>query len=264
MRTPVVLLSLLVAIALSPDLHAGGTGNTTCGAGDFVQGNGASPLSCTSVGQYEVITSGGSGTVHGVGPGTTNLPLIGQGASAYPTFGGLQVAGGGTGANTLASGNLIVGNGIGTVNTLAPGTSGNVATSNGSTWVSQGPGLTAFAENTGFAVTVSYSSITSISSTSITVPAAGYLMIQENFMANNSGTGPFTNVEFGIGVDTATAFAREEIVGTTAGTNTAMSVSYKASVAAGTHTVYALGIVSSGSGPTILADADISVWWSAN
>ena len=123
------------------NVPSGATGFTSCASGDFVQGNGTSPLQCTNIAQYEVITSGGSGTVHGIGPGTTNLPLIGQGASTYPTFGVLQVAGGGTGANTLASGSLIIGNGVGTVNTLAPGTSGNVATSNGSTWVSQAPNV---------------------------------------------------------------------------------------------------------------------------
>lgn len=52
------------------------------------------------------------------------------------TFGINGVAGGGTGLGTLTSGNLILGNGTGLPNFLAPGTSGNVATSNGTTWVS--------------------------------------------------------------------------------------------------------------------------------
>jgi len=49
------------------------------------------------------------------------------------------VASGGTGAATLAANALIVGNGTGAVATLAPGASGNVATSNGTAWASSTP-----------------------------------------------------------------------------------------------------------------------------
>lgn len=47
----------------------------------------------------------------------------------------LSVAQGGTGANTLASNNLIKGNGTGAVANLAPGTAGQVVTSNGTDWL---------------------------------------------------------------------------------------------------------------------------------
>lgn len=49
----------------------------------------------------------------------------------------MPVANGGTGVGTLTSGSLVVGNGTGVVNFLAPSTSGNVAQSNGSAWISQ-------------------------------------------------------------------------------------------------------------------------------
>jgi hypothetical protein len=156
-----------------------------------------------------------------------------------------------------------VGNGTGAVTQLSPGTAGNVATSNGSTFISQAPLVTNFAESIGFIATISYSTNTTIESVAITAPAAGYLVIQENFMANNGGTGPGINVEFGIGVD-STAMARYETVTTASSANTAMSVSYRASVASGSHTIYALGIGVPASGPTITADADISVTWTAN
>jgi len=52
-------------------------------------------------------------------------------------IGALPVANGGTGRNTLTSNNLISGNGTSQVNLIAPGTSGNVLTSNGTTWSSQ-------------------------------------------------------------------------------------------------------------------------------
>jgi hypothetical protein len=48
----------------------------------------------------------------------------------------VPVANGGTGAATLTANNLLVGNGAGAVNFIAPGTSGNSLLSNGSAWVS--------------------------------------------------------------------------------------------------------------------------------
>jgi len=44
---------------------------------------------------------------------------------------------GGTGRDTLTANSLLAGNGTGTVNLIAPGTSGQVLTSNGTTWSSQ-------------------------------------------------------------------------------------------------------------------------------
>ena len=49
------------------------------------------------------------------------------------------VANGGTGAATLAANNVILGNGTSAVQVVAPGTSGNVLTSNGTTWASTTP-----------------------------------------------------------------------------------------------------------------------------
>jgi hypothetical protein len=51
----------------------------------------------------------------------------------------LDVASGGTGRATLTANNVMLGNGTTAVNFVAPGTSGNVLTSNGSVWVSQAP-----------------------------------------------------------------------------------------------------------------------------
>jgi hypothetical protein len=50
--------------------------------------------------------------------------------------GTLPVANGGTGATTLTANNVILGNGTSAVNFVAPGTTGNVLTSNGTTWTS--------------------------------------------------------------------------------------------------------------------------------
>jgi hypothetical protein len=51
----------------------------------------------------------------------------------------LPVANGGTGADTLTANSLLVGAGTDAVTFIAPGTTGNILTSNGTTWVSQAP-----------------------------------------------------------------------------------------------------------------------------
>lgn len=47
---------------------------------------------------------------------------------------------GGTGVTTLAAENVVIGNAANAVKTVAPGSSGNVLTSTGTTWASQAPG----------------------------------------------------------------------------------------------------------------------------
>lgn len=50
--------------------------------------------------------------------------------------GTLPVANGGTGAATLTANNVLLGNGTSALQVVAPGTNGNVLTSNGTTWTS--------------------------------------------------------------------------------------------------------------------------------
>jgi hypothetical protein len=66
--------------------------------------------------------------------------------SSYPAekvisdgYGLLPVANGGTGATTLTANNVLLGNGTSAVQVVAPGTNGNVLTSNGTTWASTAP-----------------------------------------------------------------------------------------------------------------------------
>jgi hypothetical protein len=54
--------------------------------------------------------------------------------------GTLPVANGGTGATSLTANNVILGNGTSAVQVVAPGTTGNVLTSNGTTWTSAAAG----------------------------------------------------------------------------------------------------------------------------
>jgi hypothetical protein len=65
-----------------------------------------------------------------------NLNTSGQLDATDGLTGATPVANGGTGRNTLTANNVILGNGTGTVNFVAPSTSGNLLTSNGTTWAS--------------------------------------------------------------------------------------------------------------------------------
>lgn len=54
----------------------------------------------------------------------------------------LPVSNGGTGSTSLTSNNVLLGNGTSALQTIAPGSSGNVLTSNGTTWTSSTPAAT--------------------------------------------------------------------------------------------------------------------------
>jgi hypothetical protein len=74
-----------------------------------------------------------SGTV------VTTATTTGISGSAIST-GTVGVSVGGTGANTLTANNVILGNGTSAVQFVAPGSTGNVLTSNGTTWTSAAAG----------------------------------------------------------------------------------------------------------------------------
>jgi hypothetical protein len=59
--------------------------------------------------------------------------------NAANVTGTVAVANGGTGATTLTANNVLLGNGTSALQAVAPGTSGNVLTSNGTTWASTAP-----------------------------------------------------------------------------------------------------------------------------
>jgi len=67
---------------------------------------------------------------------TASLPVFTDANKNLTSTGIVGVAHGGTGLSTLTANNVILGNGASAPNFVAPGTSGNVLTSNGTTWVS--------------------------------------------------------------------------------------------------------------------------------
>ncbi len=65
-----------------------------------------------------------------------NLNTSGQLDATDGLSGVVPVANGGSGRSTLTANNILIGNGTGAINFVAPGTSGNVLTSNGTSWTS--------------------------------------------------------------------------------------------------------------------------------
>jgi hypothetical protein len=160
------LLDSAVAGTTTLSADADVTLSTTNGAANqarnavilWTASNGANTRNITAPAQskaYLVINSGtGPIVIRGAGP-TTGVTLP-AGARALVAWNGsdfvkivsnpvvlttdvtgtLPVANGGTGATTLTSNNVILGNGTSAVQFVAPGTSGNVLSSNGTTWTS--------------------------------------------------------------------------------------------------------------------------------
>ena len=88
------------------------------------------------------VANGGTGatTLTGVVKGNgTSAFTAGMVALGSEVSGTLPVANGGTGATTLTANNVILGNGTSAPLFVAPGTNGNVLTSNGTTWQSTTP-----------------------------------------------------------------------------------------------------------------------------
>lgn len=157
---------------------------------DFVQiAGGTVSLSADVTGTLP-ITNGGTGTTSTTFANlTTNVT------------GTLPVGNGGTGAATLTANNVLLGNGTSALQVVAPGTNGNVLTSNGTTWQSSTPAAQAYpaagiAVSTGSAWTTSKASPTGVivgttdtqTLTSKTIEAGTFTngYTEETYTANSS------------------------------------------------------------------------------
>jgi hypothetical protein len=177
-------LSLTTGVTGTLPAANGGTGTTSStGSGAVVLATSptlVTPLlgtpssgtltSCTGL----PISTGVSGlgtsvaTALGVAVGSAGAPVVNGGVLGTPSSGTLTsctglplttgvtgtlpVANGGTGSTTLTANNVLLGNGTSAFQVVAPGTNGNILTSNGTTWVSSTPasgGVTSLNGNTG-------------------------------------------------------------------------------------------------------------------
>jgi hypothetical protein len=145
-----------------------------------------------------VVVKGASTTGATVAAGTTALVvwngsdfvLVSQ-ALANAT-GTLPVSKGGTGATTLTANNVLLGNGTSAPLTVAPGTNGNILTSNGTTWTSaSAPSFSQVYPGAGVAVSTGTAWDTSITlgtgvSTFLTTPSSANLAAA---VTDETGTG---------------------------------------------------------------------------
>ena len=130
---------------------SGATVNVASGAKKYVYTDGAgagaavADANPTETGSGTVTSVATSGTVNGItltgGPITTTGTVTLGGALSgvdltTQVTGTLPVANGGTGATSLTSNYVLLGNGTAALQMVAPSTSGNLLTSNGSTWTS--------------------------------------------------------------------------------------------------------------------------------
>ena len=121
------LTSLTLGSALP--IASGGTGSTTA----TFSGANITSLNANSISSGTLaVARGGTGSATATFSGANITALNASNIST----GTLAVARGGTGASTLTAENVIIGNTTGAVKFVAPGTSGNVLTSNGSVWAS--------------------------------------------------------------------------------------------------------------------------------
>jgi len=114
----------------------GGTGAITLTG--VVKGTGTSALTAGTVSLTTEVTGTLPATNGGTGQSSYAVGDIAYGKIGLTTHvtGTLPVANGGTGTTTLTANNVLLGNGTSALQVVAPGTSGNVLTSNGTTWTS--------------------------------------------------------------------------------------------------------------------------------
>jgi hypothetical protein len=97
-----------------------------------------------TTGGYAIRVIGATGTGVSIPSGATQVIYCDgtnfiAASAAFVNGSVLGVAGGGTGLSTLTANNVILGNGTSSPTFVAPGATGNVLTSNGTTWASTTP-----------------------------------------------------------------------------------------------------------------------------
>ena len=136
----------------------GGTGQTSFTDGQLLigntTGNTLTPATLTAGSGVTITNGSGAITVAFTGPGAGSVTSVdvSGGTTGLTTSGGpitssgtvtlagtLAVANGGTSLTTLTANNVILGNGASAPTFVAPSSSGNVLTSNGTTWASSAP-----------------------------------------------------------------------------------------------------------------------------
>jgi hypothetical protein len=128
----------------------------------------------------------GNGFAKFTGPSASEKTFTLPDASAtiLTTNTAVTVGQGGTGATTLASNAVLVGNGTSALQSVSPSTSGNVLTSNGTSWVSQAPAAGASDATTTATGKVQLAGDLGGTNTSATAPVISNLAISTGKLAD--------------------------------------------------------------------------------
>tara|TARA_R110000787_G_scaffold157091_2_gene271033 strand:+ start:409 stop:1770 length:1362 start_codon:yes stop_codon:yes gene_type:complete len=177
----------------------GGTGATT--ASGALSGLGLT-ASATEINYTDGVTSNiqtqldtkGTGTVTSVdvSGGSTGLTTSGgpiTGSGTVTIAGTLAVSNGGTGATSLTGNSVLIGNGTGAVQTVAPGSSGNILTSTGSGWQSSAPGGGGLVEYITSVTLSSTASTFTLDNAAFSSSTYEYLILEAEGWYFSSGTG---------------------------------------------------------------------------
>lgn len=151
--------------------------------------------------------NGGTGIAFftAAGPTTARIYTFPDAAcTILTTNAAVTVAQGGTGLATLTANNVILGNGTSNVQFVAPGTSGNVLTSNGTTWTSAAISTTPNVSQSTPADPTSTSSTTGVMmglNAAITPTGSGKILIiiSGDSQNNTGGDGTKKQIRFGTG-----------------------------------------------------------------
>jgi hypothetical protein len=108
---------------------------TTAGARDLIVPAIQKPYIVNN-GTADTITVKVSGQTGVAVPANRSFLLYNNGTDVVNALNGISPVSGGTGTNTLTAESVLIGNGAAAVKFVAPGTAGNVLTSNGSAWTS--------------------------------------------------------------------------------------------------------------------------------
>ena len=211
----------------------GGTGQSTYAVGDILYASAATVLSkLADVATGNALISGGVGVapswgkidltthVSGILPTANGGTGIAFFTAAGPTVArtytfpdaaatvltsnaAVTVAQGGTGLTTLTANNVILGNGASAPAFVAPGTSGNVLTSNGTTWSSTAPTVRSVYNQSVTTPAAGFASDTYLVGSSVAIPATGlrvgtryHLIFQVSKTAAGTAT-PILTIRFG-------------------------------------------------------------------
>ena len=175
---------------LANNLNSSGQLDATDGLiGALPVANGGTALAAYTVG--DILYASGTTSLSKLADVATGNALISGGVSTAPMYGKIEltthisgtlpISNGGTGTTTLAANNVLLGNGTSTFQTVAPGTSGNVLTSDGSTWSS------AVNVNFGFGQTWQDLTTSRASSTNYTNSTGKPIMIVVTISVTGSG-----------------------------------------------------------------------------